>query len=98
MTTVTIVLSVLLFVSVAANVFLLVATAKAGSQLRSYDSFYVSSVEEIDLVVSHLSRLLDRDLLSNDPDVRNLNRMVVAARDILAEYSYGAKNKEKIKG
>jgi len=93
-----ILLSVLFILSLLLNVFLVSKLNSAGEQLGGYDEFYDKTIADIDSVIQYLRNLMKRDLISSDPDVKNVHRAMVVVHDILVGYASLEKRKERKKG
>lgn len=77
----------LLVVSVKYNIV-------AGKKLRQYDEFYNNTIEDMQDSVEYLETLMKRDVVSLDPDVQNLRRLVGVVKDILIGYIDAEKDKK----
>ena len=67
----------------------------AGRQLREYDEFFQNTVEDIEESMIYLEKLTKKELISEDPDVKNFQKLLYTTKDILGGYLYAGKNKEK---
>ena len=77
------------------------ASVRVSRQVQAYEEFYSNSLEDIQSVIVMLDTLMSRrQMVSDDPDVQNVYRVVVILHDILVGYyeyskeTKGKKNKD----
>jgi predicted PurR-regulated permease PerM len=71
------------------------ASVKISRQVQAYEEFYNNSLEDIQSVVHMLDTLMNRrQMVSDDPDVQNIYRVVVILHDILVGYRNAWKTQE----
>ena len=74
------------------------ASLRISRQVQAYAEFYNNSVEDVKSVVDMLDALMNRrQLVSDDPDVQHLYRVVVILHDILIGYRNAWKKEEERK-
>jgi len=64
---------------------------EASEQLTNYDTFYESTLEDIEEMVDYLDTLNKKEMISLDPDVQKLTRATKLIREILTGYLNGNK-------
>jgi hypothetical protein len=74
------------------------ASLTVSRQVQAYEEFYNSSLEDIESVINMLDTLMSRrQLVSDDPDVQNIYRVIVILHDILLGYRNAWKSEERKK-
>ena len=70
---------------------------KASRLVQEYESFYNATLDDIDSATNMLEELVNRrQLVSDDPDVQNVYRVIVIIHDILLGYQHATgRNKRK---
>jgi hypothetical protein len=58
----------------------------AGEKLKAWNAFYTDTLEDVSSVIGMLEKLMERETVSDDPDVQNLLRVVAILHDILKNY------------
>ena len=77
---------ILFVISLILNIVLINKGVQAGKQLTAYDMFFNSTLEDVQEVLEYLNKLMKRELVSQDPDVKNLKKTIVILRDVLVGY------------
>ena len=66
---------------------------------NSYVEFYENTLMDVEAVIALLEELMHkRQLITDDPDIRNLYRVLGLIRDVLAGYSNAIKKSDKKRG
>ena len=72
--------------SIALATFVRVAITK-DRQVRAYEEFYASTIDDVEAAIRVFDQLTNRrQLLSDDPDVQNIHRVMEIMHDILIGY------------
>jgi len=77
-------------------VVLFFSAIRMSRTVQSYEQFYSDTVEDIGSVANMLHDLMTRrQMLSDDPDVQNIQKVVVIAHDIVSGYLNASKKERK---
>jgi predicted nucleic acid-binding Zn-ribbon protein len=67
----------------------------AGDKIRAWEQFYDNAIEDVNSVITMLDELMNkRQLISDDPEIQQVYRVVVILHDILIGYR-DAKTKQE---
>lgn len=92
----TLLLSILCGILFLVIVFAVRLLIKASRQIQGYEQFYGDTLEDVSSVINMLKELMDRrQILSDDPDVQNVYRVIVITHDILVGYVNANNKKEE---
>jgi hypothetical protein len=81
------ILTVLLVASGVGMYYVVKAAIEISQQNQAWENFYDDSLEDIGSVVQMLDELMNRrQMISDDPDIQNVYRVVVILHDILVGY------------
>jgi hypothetical protein len=93
-----ILLSTIIVILLIILVLFIRAGLNTGKQLRAYEEFYNNTLDDIESVINMLDTLMNRrQMLSDDPDVQNIYRVVVILYDILIGYKNATKKEKERK-
>lgn len=94
----TLLLSTICVIMFILLVVMIRASLKVSRQAQAYEEFYNNSLEDVQSVIKMLDDLMNRrQLVSDDPDVQNVFRVVVILHDILVGYRNAWKSEEERK-
>jgi hypothetical protein len=69
---------------------------KSSQTLQQYELFFDSTMDDLDSSIHMLQDLMKRrQMISDDPDVQNVYKMIVIIHDILLGYQNAGKQKRK---
>jgi hypothetical protein len=71
------------------------AAMKAGRRLQEYEQFYEDTLEDVSSVIEMLEQLMKRELLSDNPDIQNLHKVISITHNILMGYRLAGDRKEE---
>lgn len=93
---ITFLIFLILILSVLVGVFIYYGI-KASRLVQEYETFYNSTLDDVDSAIVMLDTLITRrQLLSDDPDVQNVYKVIVIIHDILLGYHNATgRNKRK---
>lgn len=74
------------------------AALKISRLVQAYETFFEDTLEDVNSVIEMMDTLKNRrQMLSDDPDVQNIYRVVVILHDILVGYRDATKKERKEK-
>jgi hypothetical protein len=74
------------------------AGVRSSRALQQYEEFYNSTLDDIDSATKMLDELVNRrHIISDDPDVQNVYKVIVIIHDILLGYQHAPTGKQKRK-
>jgi hypothetical protein len=85
-------------VSIVSSVSLIVSVKlnnKAGATIIAYEKFFEETIEDLAASIAQLDRLLKRDTIGNDPEIKAVRRVLAHAHDTLVGYVDAAKEKSR---
>jgi chromosome segregation ATPase len=69
---------------------------EAGKKIEAWENFFNDTLEDVQSIVEMLDKLMNhRQMISDDPDVQNLYKVIVILRDILTGYIDAKNEKQK---
>lgn len=68
---------------------------EAGQKIQDWENFFTDTLEDVQSVVNMLDKLMKRKVISDDPDVQNLQRVIVILKEILIGYIDAKKEKDE---
>lgn len=73
------------------------AGIRTSRQVQSYEEFYANTLEDINSVIHMTHTLMQRQLISDDPDVQNFHRVLTITHDTLLRYANAGTEAKKEK-
>lgn len=77
------------------STLLFFAGVRTSRQVQSYEEFYANTLEDVNSVIHMTGRLMQRQLISDDPDVQNFHRVLTITHDTLLRYANAGREKER---
>jgi len=78
-------------------VLLFFAGVRTSRQAQAYEEFYANTLEDVNSVIHMTGRLMQRQLISDDPDVQNFHRVLTITHDTLLRYAHAGRRAEREK-
>ena len=82
-------------IMVVISTLLFFAGVRTSRQVQSYEEFYANTLEDINSVLDMTNRLMNRQLISDDPDVQNFHRVLTITHDTLLRYAHAGRETER---
>jgi hypothetical protein len=91
-----IILGLLLTASGIGIFYILKAALKISQQNQAWENFYEDTLEDTESVIDMLDQIMNRrQLISDDPDVQNIYRVLLVLHDILIGYTNAKDRKSR---
>ena len=91
-----ILLSIICGLQLLLLLFVLRAALRKSREVQIYEQFYEDTLEDVESIVDMLDALMNRrQLISDDPDIQNVYRVVVILHDTLVGYRNATEKERK---